>query len=818
MRKKKKQIEPKASDQTEQFDPILPKAQVSPGRGLSSEQAAQRMEYGYGNKPVEPPSKTERQIVFSNVFTFFNLIFVVLAACLVIVGSFKDMLFLLIAIANTLIGIIQQIRSKRTIDKLTLLASPHANVVRDGNVFTIATDQLVRDDVVIFAAGNQICADAVVMTGEVQVNEALITGESDAILKKPGDALLSGSFVVSGKCHAQLERVGAESYAAKLTLEAKSNIKTRQSKMMASLDKLIRVIGITLIPLGLIMFCKQFFFLHLGLEHSMVSTVAALIGMIPEGLYLLTSVALAVSVIRLAYNKTLVHEMSCIETLARVDVLCVDKTGTITEPEMKVNDLILLDPKAYSKEQVTQVLDAFYTHMDLDNDTAKAMKAYFSAPSNWQATKTVPFTSATKWSAVVFPQQGTFVVGAPEFILKDQYESIREQVEPHSAQGDRVLLLAAYQGELADGKLNGPITPIALVLISNKIREEAPETFRFFAEQDVQIKVISGDNPLTVSQVAQKAGIAGADRYIDATLLKTQEDIETAVEQYTVFGRVTPDQKRKFVEALKTAGHTVAMTGDGVNDVLALKDADCGIAMASGSDAACQAAQLVLLDSNFSSMPKIVMEGRRVINNIERAASLFLVKNIFSFLLSVISIFASFPYPVVPLQLSLISALTIGVPAFFLALEPNKSLVQGSFMGNVLRKACPGGLTNLFIILGVELFAFAYGYSTETLSTMACICISFVGLLVLFQVCKPFDWKRTLIWVAMTAGMVVCITVFGGFFSLIPLTFQEFLVLIVFLLLSYPTMRAVLWGFEKVEFAVHWSIKKWKSLRSRSFA
>ncbi len=799
MRKKKKSMESKVSDQTESFDPILPKAQVSPGRGLSSDQVSERMQYGYSNKPVEPPSKTERQIVFSNVFTFFNLIFVVLAACLVAVGSFKDMLFLLIAIANTLIGIIQQIRSKRTIDKLTLLASPQATVVRDGNLYTIATDQLVRDDVVIFSAGNQICADAVVMTGEVQVNEALITGESDAILKKPGDSLLSGSFVVSGKCHAQLERVGAESYAAKLTLEAKSNIKTRQSKMMASLDKLIRVIGITLIPLGIILFCKQFFFLQLGLEHSMVSTVAALIGMIPEGLYLLTSVALAVSVIRLAYNKTLVHEMSCIETLARVDVLCVDKTGTITEPEMKVNDLILLDPDTYSKEQVTQILDAFYTNMDLDNDTAKAMKAHFSDPSNWQASKVVPFTSATKWSAVAFPEQGTFVVGAPEFILKEQYESIRQQVEPHSAQGSRVLLLASCQGELADGKFDGPITPMALVLISNKIREEAPETFRFFAEQDVQIKVISGDNPLTVSQVAQKAGIAGADRYIDATLLKTQEDIESAVEEYTVFGRVTPDQKRKFVEALKKAGHTVAMTGDGVNDVLALKDADCGIAMASGSDAACHAAQLVLLNSDFSAMPKVVAEGRRVINNIQRAAALYLVKNIFSFLLALISLFATFPYPVTPLQLSLLSAVTIGVPSFFLALEPNHSLVKGKFLSNVFRAALPGGLTDLFVVLGVEIFFLTFGFTEAELSTMSAILLIVIGIMVLYEVCKPFDWKRRVLWGAMAGSSAVTILGFGGSFGLSPLGIQAFLVLLVFLGLAYSIMRFMLGLFDQGE-------------------
>ena len=772
--------------------PIAP-VRTDPEQGLTSAQAAERTEAGYANTPVEAPTKTEKQIIRENVFTFFNLIFVVLAVCLALVGDFRDMLFLVIAIANTLIGIIQEIRSKHTIDKLTLLSAPKATVVRDGKVITLPVAKLVRDDVVVFSAGSQIPADAVMVSGSLQVNEALITGEPDAIPKAAGDELLSGSFVVAGSGRAVLTRVGTESYASRLTLEAKKGHAPRQSEMMNSLDKLIRIIGIALIPMGVALFVKQYFFLETGIYHAMTSTVAALIGMIPEGLYLLTSVALAVSVLRLARKRTLVHDMSSIETLARVDVLCVDKTGTITEPGMAVAGLVPLDEELFPVRTVEATLNAFYAAADADNDTAKALKARFSGKSVWKADKVIPFTSATKWSAVTFVGHGTYVVGAPEFVMGQRYADLQETVEEYSGQGERVLLLAKHEGPITGGRLTGKLSPMALIRIANKIRPEAPDTFRYFAQQGVAVKVISGDNPVTVSQVALQAGIQGAEQYVDAATLKSDADIARAVEQYTVFGRVTPSQKRKFVQALKKAGHTVAMTGDGVNDVLALKDADCGIAMASGADAACQAAHLVLLDSNFASMPQVVLEGRRVINNIQRAASLFLVKNIFSFLLSLITIFAAdMPYPFVPLQLSLISALTIGVPSFFLALEPNRAIVKGRFLPNVMKQACPGGLTNLFLVLGAEAFAYAFGFSTQSLSTISAMLMAFNGLIVLFYVCRPFDWKRRVLWGAMTVAMVVCVGWFGSFFSLEPLTLQTGLVFCVLLLLAVPCQKVVL--------------------------
>ena len=846
-----------------------------PEQGLTLHQVKERQQNGWANDPVDSPTKTVGQIVRENVFTFFNFIFVVLAALLVAVGSFDDMLFLLIAVANTGIGIVQQLRSKQTVDKLNLLAAPRANVVREGNLISVPAAQLVRDDVAELASGDQIPADATVLSGQVQVNEALITGEADAITKAPGDELLSGAFVVSGRCRARLDRVGAESYAARLTLEAKKDVTVGKSEMMSSLDKLIRIIGILLIPIGVALFVKEFVFLERTAQEAVVSMVAALIGMIPEGLYLLTSVALAVSMIRLAQGKVLAQDMNCIETLARVDVLCVDKTGTITEPHMEVGEVVYLDEEKYAETVVTETLNAFYQSMEADNDTARAMAQKFHGKSLWHAAQTIPFTSATKWSAAVFPGHGAFVVGAPEFIMGNRYADLKEAVDPWSEKGYRVLLVAEYggvpdqkgldkslwhaaqtipftsatkwsaavfpghgafvvgapefimgnryadlkeavdpwsekgyrvllvaeYGGVPDQKGLDPrrVSPMALVALSNRIRPAAPKTFRYFAEQGVAVKVISGDNPVTVSEVARQAGIEGAEKYVDAATLRSDEDIARAVREYTVFGRVTPNQKRKLVRALQRQGHTVAMTGDGVNDVLALKDADCGIAMASGSDAACHAAQLVLLNSDFSAMPKVVAEGRRVINNIQRAAALYLVKNIFSFLLALISLFATFPYPVTPLQLSLLSAVTIGVPSFFLALEPNHSLVKGKFLSNVFRAALPGGLTDLFVVLGVEIFFLTFGFSEAELSTMSAILLIVIGIMVLYEVCKPFDWKRRVLWGAMAGSSAVTILGFGGSFGLSPLGTQAFLVLLVFLGLAYSIMRFMLGLFDQGE-------------------
>ena len=717
-----------------------------PKLGLTTAQASELLERGLGNEAVASNAKTTGQIIRENTLTFFNLVFVVLAALLVVSGNFRDMMFLGIAVVNSVIGIIQQLRSRATLEKLTLLSEARVKVVRDGQLGTVPVHKLVREDIVELGAGDQIPADGPVMSGQVTVNEALITGEADPITKNPGDELLSGSFVVSGKCRARLDRVGAASYASRLSLEAKADQGVGRSEMMKSLDKLIRFIGFALIPIGAALFYNELVVQENVFSDAVPAVVAALIGMIPEGLYLLTSVALAVSVMRLAQRQTLVHEMSAVETLAHVDVLCVDKTGTITQPEMSVREVVPLDEDRWPQAKVEEVFNAYYQAIDADNDTARAMAQRFHKSSIWQVERTVPFTSANKWSAVVFRGYGAYVVGAPEFIMKARYADLEHMVTPYQAQGCRVLLLAkCAAAPTMEGGITGAVEPLALAVISNPVRAEAPDTFRYFAQQGVEVKVISGDNPSTVSAVAMEAGIKGAERFVDAAALKEPGDYARAVRDYTVFGRVTPDQKRKLVKALQKAGHTVAMTGDGVNDVLALKDADCGIAMASGAEAACQVAQVVLLDSNFASMPQVVQEGRRVINNIQRAAALYLVKNIMSLFLSLINLFAGFPYPFIPIQLTLISALTIGAPSFVLALEPNHEIVKGRFMTNVLRRALPGGLTNVLLILGIELFTLAFSFERVTLSTLATVIMGEVGLLVLYYISRPLDFQSGLV-------------------------------------------------------------------------
>ncbi len=764
---------------------------ANPATGLSSRQARHIAQQGYANLPVQAPFKTTGRIVWDNVFTFFNLIFVVLAVCLILVGSYKNTLFLGIVTANILIGIIQQLRSKKALEKLTVLSSPKVCVIRDGKRQNINSEEPVRDDVVEFSTGNQICADAVLVSGQLRVNESLLTGESDSVVKKPGDELLSGSFVVAGCALARLERVGSQSYAARLTLEAKKETRVHKSEMMRSLDKLIRVIGYILVPIGLLLFLKQAFVLHMPYQNAVISTVAALIGMIPEGLYLLTSVALALSVLRLSKSKTLVHEMSCIETLARVDVLCVDKTGTITEPDMQVQDCRILPTSPLSQEEIQAVLATFYQNAKGQNATAQALQAYFAGhATSLSPTWSLPFTSETKYSAMHFEEKGTFLVGAPEILLPQGLNELKETIQAYVSQGCRVLLAAKLEGTIADDvRLNGQVIPLALLVLANPIRKQAPATFAYFAKQGVSIKVISGDNPLTVSSVARQAQIEGAERWVDATTLHTNEELYNAAGRYTVFGRVTPQQKRTLIQALKQQGHTVGMTGDGVNDVLALKDADVGIAMASGSEAACQAAHLVLLNSDFASMPQIVSEGRRVINNIERAAALFLVKNIFSLFLSLLTLLVNIPYPVTPLQLSLISAFIIGIPSFVLALEPNDARVTGRFLPKVLGRAFPGGFTILLLVLGAQAVCAWFSFSHAQLSTMCTLLLAAGGLAILVEICRPLRFWRILLCVGMLLGLACSIILFGPQFDLVRLNAFQAVVTAVLMALAYPLVR-----------------------------
>lgn len=740
--------------------------------GLTDEEVRQRVEEGLTNRADISTDKTTKEIVISNVFTYFNLIFLVITILLIMVGSFRNLTFLPIIIGNTVIGIVQEIRAKKTLEKMSLLNAPRADVIRNGSVKQISTEELVKDDVILLTAGKQICADAVVISGNIQVNESLLTGEADEVEKTEGSTLMSGSFVVSGECYARLEKVGNESYISKLSLEAKSMGGKEQSEMIRSINLIVKWVGIVIIPIGLILFWQSHFVNGESITKSVTSTVAAIIGMIPEGLYLLTTVALALSTMKLARKKVLLHDMKSIETLARVDVLCVDKTGTITEPDMKLKEIFLCKNSGADGTQTALTLDELkslildYANASVDNNaTMLALKAYAAETSTNNTSAlhrtTVSqqaFSSSLKYGSVTF-SDGTYLLGAPEFIMHEDFARIEEEIIPYADKGDRVLLFARYDGENVENGINGSVTPLGFVALANPIRENAVKTFEYFKSQGVAIKVISGDNPRTVSRIAIQAGIESAESFVDAATLDTEDKIADAVNKYTVFGRVTPKQKKQLVKALQAKGHTVAMTGDGVNDILAMKDADCSVAMASGSEAAAQAAQVVLLDSDFAHMPDVVYEGRRVVNNIQRSASLFLVKNIFSLLLSLFSVILMVTYPLEPAQVSLISMFTIGVPGFLLALEQNKDRIKGHFITNVMLKALPGGLTDVIAVGALVVCGEVFCISDASIGTIATLVLSVVGFMILFKISEPLNGMKYAVIIGNIAGLV-----FSGFF------------------------------------------------------
>lgn len=740
--------------------------------GLTDEEVRQRVEEGLTNRADISTDKTTKEIVISNVFTYFNLIFLVITILLIMVGSFRNLTFLPIIIGNTVIGIVQEIRAKKTLEKMSLLNAPRADVIRNGSVKQISTEELVKDDVILLTAGKQICADAVVISGNIQVNESLLTGEADEVEKTEGSTLMSGSFVVSGECYARLEKVGNESYISKLSLEAKSMGGKEQSEMIRSINLIVKWVGIVIIPIGLILFWQSHFVNGESITKSVTSTVAAIIGMIPEGLYLLTTVALALSTMKLARKKVLLHDMKSIETLARVDVLCVDKTGTITEPDMKLKEIFLCKNSGADGTQTALTLDELkslildYANASVDNNaTMLALKAYAAdaltnntSALHRTAVSQQAFSSSLKYGSVTF-SDGTYLLGAPEFIMHEDFARIEEEIIPYADKGDRVLLFARYDGENVENGINGSVTPLGFVALANPIRENAVKTFEYFKSQGVAIKVISGDNPRTVSRIAIQAGIENAESFVDAATLDTEDKIADAVNKYTVFGRVTPKQKKQLVKALQAKGHTVAMTGDGVNDILAMKDADCSVAMASGSEAAAQAAQVVLLDSDFAHMPDVVYEGRRVVNNIQRSASLFLVKNIFSLLLSMFSVILMVTYPLEPAQVSLISMFTIGVPGFLLALEPNKDRIKGHFITNVMLKALPGGLTDVIAIGALVVCGEVFCISDASIGTIATLVLSVVGFMILFKISEPLNRMKYAVIIGNIAGLV-----FSGFF------------------------------------------------------
>ncbi len=758
--------------------------------GLTSTEVEERERAGLANVDVKPPSKTVGQIIASNLFTYFNLIFLILAILLVVVRSYRDLTFLPIIIANTLIGILQELRAKKVLDELTMISTPRTLTLRDGKEVEVPVNQLVKDDVVIFRAGNQIPADCLILSGKVTVNESLLTGEADEVHKDTGENLMSGTFIVSGECRARLQKVGKESYISKLTLEAKATKTGEQSEIIRSLNKIVKTVGVIIIPIGIILFCQQYFLEGVDAQRSVQAMVAAVIGMIPEGLFLLASVTLVISAMKLAHNKVLLHDMKSIETLARVDTLCVDKTGTITDGTMQVIDLELINPDM-EMTAVRDLLSDFAAAQNSDNITMQAIKDYFTQPTGRKAISVAGFSSEFKYSGVEFAQESV-VLGAPEFVLKDQLDQYRAKIARQSEQGYRVLVFGRYDG-VPDGQaLTKPIVPYCLIVLSNPIRANAPDTFQYFYRQGVDIKVISGDNPLTVSQIAKQAKIRNADRYIDCTTLQDDQAIESAVSEYTVFGRVTPEQKRKMVRALKKQGHTVAMTGDGVNDVLALKDADCSIAMASGSEAAVQTSQLVLLESDFSKMPDIVHEGRRVVNNLERSGSLFLVKNTFSMLTAILAIIFSITYPLTPAQVSLISMFTIGVPAFLLSQIPNTDLIRGNFAKNIITRALPGGITDTIIVAMLVVAGTVFDISTPEISTIATILLSIVGLIVIYGLSRPLDHYKMLIWVGCIIGLVFSLLFLRPLFGLVDtMSTRAAFLCVIFAFMTVPVLRFV---------------------------
>lgn len=738
--------------------------------GLTTDEVELRQMAGMANTLDTGSTKSIPNIIGTNILTFFNLLNFSIALWLLSVGApAQEFIFMIIITANITIGTFQEIRAKKTIDKLSLLSAPTAIVIRDKGEQEISIQDVVIDDILYLSTGKQIPADSVVREGTIEVNESLLTGESDPIIKRKGDTLYSGSFVVSGNCYAQAAAIGKDIYIHKLTNQAKK-YKKPESDLLGSLRAIIRTVGVIILPLSAVLFYMQFARGTETYNQIVLATAGAMIGMIPSGLFLLTSMALAVGVIRLAQNNTLVQELYCIEMLARVDTLCLDKTGTITDGTMTVKSII--EFKHDTGLPLKHVVSAMMNALNDQNLTSDALIERFGTAKRIRHKKTIPFSSSRKFSAVQFDRYGTYLLGAPEFVLKDSYDQIAREVEKQSAEGYRVLVVAHTEGEIEEKTVKGTIVPIALIMIEDTIRPDAIETIDYFKSHDVDVKVISGDNPLTVSRISQRAGIANADKYISLDGM-SDKDVVRAASKYSVFGRVSPQQKKILIESLKNNGKTVAMTGDGVNDILALKEADTSIAMASGSEAARNVSHLVLLDSNFSSMPKVVSEGRRVINNVQRVSTLFLTKTIFSFLLVIVAIARQGIYPIKPSQLQLIDFFITGIPSFFLALEANNKQVKGRFLWNVLKAALPGALVVMINSLIIFAFEKPLGMSSVEVSTLVVISATMVALTVLYRVCTPFNKMRTILFATMTGIIMFVIIMLPNRLDFAPFYHQE---------------------------------------------
>lgn len=752
--------------------------------GLTTEQVQERIEKGQTNAIENTNVKTYRSIFFENIVTFFNILCFAIALSLAIVGSYKDLLFMLIIVANTAIGILQEIRAKRSIEKLSLLTAPTVVVVRNSVKEQISTNEVVIDDIVFLSVGKQIVADCILLDGNIEVNESLLTGESLPIKKKIGDTLLSGSFVVSGTGYVRVTKVGKASYIEQLADKAKK-YKRPKSELMGSLKNIIRVIGFIIIPLGISMYVNNYFRSGKDIVETVRGTAGSLIGMIPAGMYLLSSVALTVSVIRLARQKALVQDLYCVEMLARVNVLCLDKTGTITDGTMKVyNSLEIKNDSGFT---LKRIMGSFLSSLSDNNQTSQALINYFGFNKDLKPIETLPFSSARKLSAVSFENQGTYILGAPEFVLSKEIDKkIANMIEQYAKDGYRVLVLAKSEGTINNGKLPTGRDVVAILVLEDRIRDDAEKTIKWFKDNGVAVKIISGDNPLTVAEIAKRVGVEHTEAFVNLEGMNEKQVINAAT-KYTVFGRVTPEQKAILVKALKSSGCTVAMTGDGVNDILALKEADCSIAMASGSEAVRSVSHMVLLDSNFSSMPQTVFEGRRVINNVQRASALFFMKTIFSIIFSIFILATQQTYPFGPFQLILLEYFVIGIPSFFLALKPNSERINGKFIYNLIKNALPGGLALIINVCAVYAFVyFTQGNldNTDIVSSMATIILTMTGLAQLLKLCRPFNGITGTMFFTMFAVCFFTIIFAGSSFGIVAIGLENVLFLIILTILA----------------------------------
>lgn len=790
--KKVKEVSKKAKTQSKEHTKTFQHNKIDLTVGLTEQQVNERTLAGMTNSTETKTSKSYLKIFVGNIFTFFNLICLACAIALWAVGSFADTFFMVIVLANTAISIIQEIKAKKTIDKLTLTNSNFTKVLRDGEEIEIYKKEVVIDDILILASGMQIASDSVLVEGSVEVNESLLTGEAHPIRKNVGDKVMAGSFISSGTCKAQVEKVGSANYIEKLSSKAKKYSKPK-SELLSSLSFIIRLIGIIIIPLGILMYFNNYKVYDGNLYNTITKTAGSIIGMIPAGMFLLTSVALAVSVVRLAKKRTLVQELYCIEMLARVNVLCLDKTGTLTDGSMKVREMINISANKYDDKNINKIIASIVSSFHEANHTAIALKSFFGR-GNMVADKSIPFSSERKFMGCSFNKVGSFKIGAYEYVAKSIPAELKRKAEEYAAKGFRVLMLVESDKNFS---LESS-TPLAFILLEDNIRKDAQNTIKWFKENSVDIKVISGDNPVTVSEVARRVGINDYDNYISLQGMSKQEVVEIA-DKYTIFGRVSPEQKATLVKALKAKGKTVAMTGDGVNDILALKEADCSVAIAAGSDAARSVSHLVLLDSNFSSMPSVVSEGRRVVNNIQKSSSLFLMKTLFTIIVSILVLILGKSYPFSPVQFMVLEYFVIGLPSFFLALQPNHNIIKGKFIANLLKNALPAGLVLVLNAVAVYAYQHFFGISNATLATMASIAVTCTGLIILFNLCRPFNVLRGILVFTMASLALIMLICFPNILTYVKLTMTELLFTIIVIQTSYPIFCMLTKAFDSIK-------------------